>query len=170
MSTAVVAAMISLGMLMCAALVAAGTALWRLGTKVGTFELLAANAASTALQAVDRAEAASREAEAAGNRLFAQVQSVTRELMQEVETLGRRLTVVETDARDVQRTVHKLRTHETRLAVIEREHDRNHRDDRVVREQSRPYPIPQAEDVAFDESAVPSLIDADVKPKKGGNV
>ena len=173
MSPVLAGILISLGVLLCAALVASGGALWRLGTKVGAFEA----AVTAANNAAREAKKASLEAQAAAQRAAADAVAAARVLYEAMETtvhgVQGKLEEVRCELAEARGhwleshdMAEKVNDHEKRLYNLEREHERNHGMLPMAPEQSaRHYlPVPPAPD---EDAIVEGLFDDD-KGKRGG--
>lgn len=175
MSPAVATALIAVGTLLVTALGLAAGALWRLGSKVGSFEaaVTAANAAATAAkQAAAEAQAAAQraaaDAVAASRLLWDDMQKAVRDFEQQVDEVKHELAEYKGRWREGHELVDKVNDHEKRLFALERDHERNHDALPLAPEQSArhylPVPPAPAEDAA---PLVDGLFDDD-KDKRGG--
>ena len=145
--------LISLGVLLCASLVAAGGALWRLGTKVGTFEAavttannaaIAAEQASVAAQ--EAAQRAAADAVAAARALYDAMYITVHSFQDKLEEVRRELAEAHGHWQESHDLTEKVNDHEKRLYSLEREHERNHGMMPLAQEQSERHylPVPPA--------------------------
>lgn len=133
MSPTVATALIGGLTLLATTLALAAGALWRLGSKVGSFEasvVAACNAAQAAKQAAGEAQAAAQraaaDAVAAARLLYDEMRKTVRDFQCEIEDVKHELAETKGRWREAHTLADQVNDHETRLSVLEREHERNH--------------------------------------------
>lgn len=115
MSAAVASVLIALGALIVLSTSWAAIALWRMGSRSTAVEA----AAATCKQASDAALAAV-------TRLGDELRGVVRDFQQDLQDVRQELADVKARWREAHDVTEKVNDHETRLSLLEHDHDRNH--------------------------------------------
>lgn len=174
MTPAVATLLVAVGAALITALGLAAGALWRLGSKVGSFEAAVTacrTAATTAEQASAEAQAAAQraaaDAVAAARALYDAMAATVHGFQTKLEEVRRELAEARGHWLESHDVAEKVNDHEKRLYSLEREHERNHGVAPMAHEQSaRHYlPVPPAR----PEDGAP-LVDGlfDDKDPRGG--
>ena len=149
MNPSVATALIAVGSALIAALGLAAGALWRLGSKVGSFEssvvvatAAAAEARKTALDAQAAAQRASADAIAASRALYDAVAAMVRGFQVKLEEVCCELAEARGHWLESHDLVEKVNDHEKRLYSVERDHERNHGMAPMPTEQSARHYLP----------------------------
>jgi len=174
MSPAIATVLVAVGAALITAMSLAAGALWRLGSKVGSFEAavtIANNAAAAAEQASVEAQAAAQraaaDAVAAARALYDAMAATVHGFQAKLEEVRRELAEARGHWLESHDLTEKVNDHEKRLYSLEREHERNHGVAPMSHEQSaRHYlPVPPA---PAEDGAPPLEELFDDKDKRGG--
>ena len=96
-----------------------GGALWRLGSRVGSFELAVREAKEQATAAALAAQAAVQRAETAGLQWNKELIAELRDLQERVDTTDRKLDMERADARRTRQMFDRVDSHERRITALE---------------------------------------------------
>lgn len=175
MNPAIATLLVAIGAALVTALGLAAGALWRLGSKVGSFE----TAVTVAKAAAVAAEQASQDAQAASQRAAADAIAAARALydamtvtvssfQDKLEEVRRELSEAEGHYKESHDLVEKVNDHEKRLYALERDHERNHGLSPLPLEQSARHYLPVPPGPEEDDAPLVDGLFDDDKSKRGG--